>query len=97
MAVPYVAASFQANIIYTFVCNANNADGTSAPSNRYNMLMCALMTHWQSDLSLRLLPIGDHPEDAVCLALDPQAPGAAHDHQGRTQGCLGHHQLVGGL
>ena len=41
MAVPYVAASFQANIIYTFVCYANNADGTSAPSNRYNMLMCA--------------------------------------------------------
>ena len=41
VAVPYVAASFQANVIYTFVCNSNNADGTSAPSNRYNMLMCA--------------------------------------------------------
>ena len=41
VAIPFAATSFKADTIYTFVCYANNADGTSAPSNSYSTLMCA--------------------------------------------------------
>ena len=39
--VPFTASSFLVNNVYSFVCFALNADGMSAPSNRYYMLMCA--------------------------------------------------------